>query len=160
MAAAAIVDVQGFKDQHNKFIVKELAILSSEDKLQHFIFQPPFKFEDLTPKIKKQVFWLKHNLHGFGWHDGYVPYHYLYTVVTPLLAEKNIYVKGLEKKEWLKDFLGDGVTIWNIEDELNCPKLSWLRFLHTEFSCLNHKGQCALQNVFTIRKFLVHMKQI
>lgn len=157
---AAIVDVQGFKDQHNKFIVKELAFLTSENNIQHFIFQSPFKFANLTPTVKRQVNWLKRNLHGFGWDDGYIVYPHLYTTVPPLLFERIIYVKGSEKVRWVKDFLGKHTTVLDIETELQCPKLSWLRFhSHENMSCMAHNGQCALQNVFAIRNYLVNRKR-
>lgn len=49
---AAIVDVQGFKTDDNQFILKEIAILYS-DQLQVFMIQPPFPFQNLTSTEKK-----------------------------------------------------------------------------------------------------------
>lgn len=155
---SAIVDVQGFKDNQNKFIVKEIAILTSENKFQHFIFQPPFAFKDLTNEAKKQVKWVKNNLHGFDWYDGYIPYHHLYTIVPTLLHGKTIFVKGQEKIEWIKEFVTENIYIVDVEDELECPKLSWLKFVNQNISCISHKGLCALQNVFNIKNFLVSKK--
>lgn len=38
-----IVDLQGFKDDANNFILKEIAILCG-DQMQWFLFKPPFPY--------------------------------------------------------------------------------------------------------------------
>lgn len=149
----AVVDVQGFKRENGPFIVKELAILTNQNKLQHFIFQPPFSFKKLTTAEKRNVIWLQRNLHGFYWEDGQVPYHQLYATIKPLLRNETIYVKGSEKVQWMLDILGANGNILNIEDELTCGKIIDMTS-GDEPSCLLHTGQCGLKNVFVIRNLL------
>lgn len=152
MPAIIIIDVQGFKQKkNNQFILKELAILTSGNQVQHYIFKPPFPYKDLTLAEKKQVRWLQHNFHGFRWDDGDIPYHSICGVADRLLRDKIIYVKGCEKIQWLKQIFGNKLIIYDAEEE-GCPKLTTED--ESEPSCIVHKGQCALKNVFIIRKFL------
>lgn len=149
----AIVDIQGFKLQNNEFVFKELAILTEEYQLQHYIFKPPFSYKDLTTTEKRQVKWLQHNFHGFKWDDGYIPYQKLYATVEPLLRNKIIFVKGSEKMRWIEQAFGSEFTTYDVEED-GCPKLSALKFENDVPSCIIHNGYCALENVFLIRNFM------
>lgn len=150
----AIIDVQGFKGLTNKFIVKELAILTDGNQMQHFVFQPPFRFKDLTIEKRREAKWLCKNYHGFCWDDGYIPYHQMYSLIAPILKDKTIYVKGCQKARWLQDIFSN-ITVHDMEDELQCPNLSYLQFLNSNVQrCLIHNGRCAQQNVCLLRNFL------
>lgn len=98
-----IIDFQGFHDDGNNFIIKELSIQAIENvKLvgarDQYLFLPPFDFKHLSEKKKKQVRWLKRNLHGFSWNCGLQDYEELQSILNKLIDAKCIYVKGLEKK--------------------------------------------------------------
>lgn len=148
-----IIDVQGFKLQNNQFILKELAILTSENQVQHYIFQPPFPYKDLTRAEKRQVRWLQYNFHGFRWGDGNIPYNRIYGIADQLLLllqDKIIYVKGSEKKQWVEQIFGNKLIVYDAEEE-GCPNLTTEDKI--EPSCIVHKGRCALKNVFFIKNF-------
>lgn len=151
----AIVDIQGFKDIKNRIIVKELAILTPENQLQHFIIQPPYKFNDLSPGKQREANWLQRNKHGFKWEDGYLPYHLILSTITPLLQNKIIYMKGREKANWLRNFFDNKIAVYEMEEEMECPKLSYLQFLYNNCqSCLIHTGNCAQENVHLLKNFM------
>lgn len=54
----AIVDLQGFRDEKNKFILKELAILKNGREMQHFLVK-----KNHTTGI---CLIINHNLETFG----------------------------------------------------------------------------------------------
>lgn len=151
----AIIDIQGFKNENNKLIVKEIAILTNENRMQHFVFLPPYGLQELPPSKIREAKWMQNHHHGFSWRDGYIPYHHLKALITPLLNNKTIYVKGCEKQYWTKQLFGQTLIVINMEEDLQCPKLSFLKYQYPNtYRCLVHQGVCAQENVFLMEKFL------
>ena len=56
-----IIDMQGFKQPGNDFVLKELAIVPFEEDAQPliFLFKEPFPWKRLTDKYKRENTWLK-----------------------------------------------------------------------------------------------------
>lgn len=53
-----ILDFQGFKNENNGFIIKELAIISVDETINDLhLFQPPYSFHHLPDHLKIQVQW-------------------------------------------------------------------------------------------------------
>ncbi|KAJ8980524.1 hypothetical protein NQ317_008321 [Molorchus minor] len=99
-----ILDVQGFKAEKNKFIVKELAAYNGH-KTAHYIFKPPFSLKLLPPDLEKQVNWLTNNYHCIHWNEGNTPYYNVGKIIQNLIeSDEKIYVKGKEKAEYIKEF--------------------------------------------------------
>lgn len=48
------MDIQGFKIENNKFIVKEFAAYDGV-RISHYIFKPPFPLKMLSPDLYKQA---------------------------------------------------------------------------------------------------------
>lgn len=96
---SVIVDLQGFKTDDNKFIVKEIALLSNY--IQTYLIKPPFSYYLLTENEKKQVRWIQHNRQVY-WDDGVVKYTDCRKFLYKLLQDKKIYVKGAEKILWVE----------------------------------------------------------
>lgn len=150
-----ILDVQGFKDLYNNFIIKELA-LATHDYTQTFLVKPPYLFRYLTNDEKKQVKWIERN-RGIYWNEGYIDYREFHRMIVPYLQNKNIIVKGLEKVLWIKDICVN-CNVSELDEKL-CPNFS---VLHQKYSCngsanLNcskHLKQCALKNVLCIKMYL------
>lgn len=148
-----IVDLQGFKDIQNNFIVKEVAIVSQE-LTQTFLVKPPYSFHYLSDEEKKQVRWLERN-RGIYWSEGYIDYREFLRVVVLYLENKKIMTKGLEKIQWIKELC----TKCEVIDigEKGCPNLPTLKkkFLKnkTDFNCVHHKINCALNNAICIKKW-------
>lgn len=149
-----ILDVQGFKDLCNDFIVKELAF-ATRDYTQLFLVKPPYLFKYLTTDEKRQVKWLEKN-RGIQWNEGYIDYREFRRIIVPYLENKDIIVKGLEKVKWIKDLCEN----CNVSDlgEKNCPNLSVLYNKYCDgnnnLNCTKHLKNCALKNVLCIKKYL------
>ena len=100
-----VVDIQGFKQPPNEFVVKELAIapLYSNVKPGVYLFKPPIEWCRLPVKYKSQNCWLERNYHGLFWSSGEPPYEELENVLRSSPHDASVvYVKGLEKKQWLE----------------------------------------------------------
>lgn len=150
-----VVDVQGFKDLYNNFIVKELA-LATCDSTQTFLIKPPYRFQYLTSDEKKQVKWVERN-RGIYWNEGYIDYREFRRIIVPYLESKKIVVKGLEKVKWINDLGMKNCNIIEL-DENQCPNLSVLHKKYcngrSNLNCIMHSNQCALKNVICLRKYL------
>lgn len=146
-----IVDLQGFKDSKNKFIVKEIAI-STQEYTQIFLVKPPYSFSRLSSEEKKQVKWIENN-RGITWSEGFIDYQELKRTIIPYLFKKNIMTKGSEKIKWIQELCKSCNTI-DI-GEKGCPNFLKLHTLYKEFNfnCVNHKKYCALKNVLCIKKW-------
>lgn len=154
----AVVDVQVFKTDNNKFILKELAI-GYNDQLQVYLIQPPCPVYNLSTTERKQVNWIERN-RKVNWNDGYIPYSNHQTIVMEHLEDKIIYCKGLEKVSWIKEIIGHD-NVFNLED-LSCPNLLNLyeeyRLSPEVFSCIYHPTICSLKNVTCLRKWCLDNK--
>lgn len=161
MNAFAIVDVQGFKTDANKFILKEIAI-SYKNHLQVFLIKSPIPFYDLSKNEKKQVSWIERNRKVF-WREGFVNYYDYKNLVFNFLKNKSIYVKGNEKAIWIRQLLEHKARVLNLEDK-GCPSL---HSLYSEYcnsndilNCIYHTSICAQKNVSCLRKWCENNKII
>lgn len=154
----AIVDLQGFKTEANEFIVKEIAILC-DNKIQVLLIKPPFPYHELTKKERKQVNWIERNRKMY-WSEGIVSYSDYQKLITDIVRDKFVYVKGLEKVLWLQYILGNN-NIYNLEEK-GCPSLLTLydQYLYSQdlYSCIYHEKICALKNVLCLKKWCFENK--
>lgn len=148
-----IMDVQGFKGEHNQFIIKELAIISTDGQLYELqLFQPPCTFNELSEIVQQQVHYLEKHFHGLYWKSGFQPYSELHQTLKNLNLSGVVYVKGSEKKIFVTQLLSNyAVNVVNIE-ELGCPSLSVLKKhlqpISVKPCVFNHKTEnCAYLNV-------------
>lgn len=155
----AILDVQGFQSLENTFIVKELAIgyVNDSREIHSILFKPPHSWRKLPDKFKRTNTWLTRNYHGIVWNSGQTPYSDVQQVVYRITQDvTTIYVKGLQKKQWLRNILGSSEkAVVNLED-LDCPKLSTLE----SQKCLNHMSDadrspyvCAINCVKSLQEW-------
>lgn len=147
------MDIQGFKGDQNKFIVKELAIISTDGQMYELqLFQPPCQFDQLSEHVQKQVHYLEKHFHGLYWNSGYQPYSELKTILMRLNLSGVVYVKGREKQIIVSELLSNfKVNVVNIE-ELGCPSLTILKKhlqpMSTKPCAFNHDTKnCAYLNV-------------
>ncbi|CAG9817737.1 unnamed protein product [Phaedon cochleariae] len=99
-----IIDVQGFRKENNKFIVKEFASFN-EVKIRHYIFKPPFPLNFSTSNLQKQADWLVRNFHCIEWTEGYTPLHQFENNMKSLCDGVDlIHIKGREKAEYIRRF--------------------------------------------------------
>lgn len=166
------IDFQGFTEIKN-FILKELCILECSDlrsdtvnvcekKIHHYIFKPPFEWNQLSQNARTYALWLKCFHHGFSWKSGDTEYSEIETIFDQILKKDAnitaIYVKGAEKIEWFKMFTKGKFACFDI-DEMNCSvNLSDLEHKKciTDKHCHRHDASlhCALQNVDVLHRRL------
>lgn len=149
-----IVDVQGFKDTHNNFIIKEFALATSE-LTQTFLIKPPYPYKSLTKDEIKHVKWVEFHL-GLRWSEGYIDYREFKRIIIPYLTNKKVLAKGLEKVKWIKE-LCDNCNVIDL-GEKGCPNLSNLYNIYGERNniyCVHHSKICALKNVLCIKKWYI-----
>lgn len=162
MSAPTFVDLQGFI-LNKRFIVKEAAILRRGYILSHYFFESPVPWSLLLKSERRQASWLTHRHHGLQWEDGNVPYCMAQRLITAAIIGVNeqeeeeesslVYVKGLDKREWLVDIMDDEGSGFNIEtlDAVyeDVPSLNKLDPTYS-LRCVKHTKNCALQNVFKL----------
>lgn len=150
-----IVDVQGFKNDQNKFIIKEIAILSN-NQMYAFLVRPPYPFYNLTSSERRQVSWIERNRKVY-WSEGFVPYLNFKssTQIANILKNKCIFTKGIEKVLWIKDICEHN-KVYNLED-YDCPSITNLNEKYKSsndvYNCIYHSSYCALKNVICIKKW-------
>lgn len=152
-----IIDVQGFKDDFNKFIVKELAVSLSETENYNYFIASPFDFNKLSPSLQKQSKWLTKNFHKIAWTYGSENLkNVLKSIQISTSTADLIYVKGIEKQKWVSELLKTNIIIENIEN-IDCPNFTILyktyQSIIDKSTCI-HSTNCALKNVICLRNFL------
>ena len=176
MVVPTFVDLQGFIVR-GRFVVKEVAVLRQRNVLSHYIFTNSIPWGALLKSEKSCVSWLTAYHHGLRWEDGTVPYWMARDLITRAVYgmiknddnddddEDLVYVKGHEKREWLKDLLDvnarANVIIKTMDaDYEGMESLNKLDATNT-IRCGKHVKSCALQNVFKMYNcWSQHQKKI
>lgn len=137
---AVVVEFQGFKDNDNRFIVKELAAVSNFMQIQ-IVFDAPYSKTRLNSKPLRTARWLTRHYHHIKWDEGGVPYDedLIYFICKPF---STIYTKGSEKVTFLKQFHSNVVDINVNKSENNEFKVNCILPQHNRSFCSN----CALMN--------------
>ena len=114
-----IIDMQGFALQNSSFILKEICILTNNG-LNHWIFQPPTSINELTAADRCSINWNTKYYHKIPWDFGFEKYEVAEQLISLYLNNVDkIYVKGLQKCDWIRNFLIKNIEIINVED-LHC----------------------------------------
>ncbi|KYN03588.1 hypothetical protein ALC62_05561 [Cyphomyrmex costatus] len=153
MIIPTFVDLQGFVVD-KKFIVKEVAVLRRGTVITHYIFSCPILWNLLTRSDKSCASWLSAYHHGLRWEDGMVPYSMAKRLIIEAVIEDDealVYVKGLEKRQWLSDIFDcDNVIVETLDAHYeDVESLHNIDTCNT-IQCGRHAKNCALQNVFKI----------
>jgi hypothetical protein len=98
----AFIEFQSFIGNNNRYIVKELAIVSDSFRCQ-LLFKPPYEFERLNDKMRRTARWLARHYHLIRWESGEMRYN---EGMIKLLCKpfKVIYTTGDEKARFLRKF--------------------------------------------------------
>lgn len=135
MASVAVVEFHGFKDNSNRFIVKELAVVGSDFRLS-ILFKSPYEFNKLNVATRKSNRWLVHNFHKILWEEGSVRFSFSFmrTLLRPFDV---VYTKGHEKQQFLGKLHKD---VRNLNESWSVPKT----FNMSSFSCClkQHVNSC------------------
>ena len=146
---SVVLDFEGFRHQKNTFIVKELAITTS-DYSDSLIFLPPINFNSLPKSEQKAYNWLTSYLHGLHWDSGdYLDLNLNQIIQRFVLRNPNavFYAKRKEKADFLSKYLDRKVV--NLDD-LGCPRVEQLYFknfvnFNKHLPHHNSKDHCALK---------------
>jgi hypothetical protein len=160
MPVPTFVDLQGFPLAQADFVVKEFAALRKGSVLSHYIFESPKPWKFLMKFEMSCASWLTSYHHGLRWEDGIVPFcRAKQLITTAVLGTENgdediIYVKGHEKREWLRDMIQydrrDRAYIETLDTDYE--DVDSLDNLDATLQCGKHRTDkhCALQNVFKL----------
>lgn len=149
---AYFMDMQGFQiEPNNKFVIKELSFIDSVgNHFEHYIFKPAHHFNLLSDSDKRKVQWLTKNFHHLEWNSGFVDYHKVSEILQQICAHNTIYVKGLEKITWIKQWVPTAHVI-NTED-FDYPNLETLKNMYKnsiKHCYLQHKN-CSTTNIYLL----------
>lgn len=155
-----IVDFQAFKDNCNKFIVKECAVTSPDYPFfQHWIIASPYDIYTLTSHRRKEAIWLQLNYHGIKWSDGGIKYSAFIKELQKVCSNgTRVFGKGSEKCNWLKDILN--INIVNLEEFnvtrfKNLIQTTYMPVLRCFYHCKDKKHICALTNAYKLKLWMV-----
>lgn len=140
---SVVADIQCFKVEKNKFLVKEFAAYDG-DKVIHYVFKPPYSFQRLTDTYQQQANWVIRNHHAIEWEQGFTPVHHLPGILRKLSQRcEKFLIKGKEKAKFIQQY----VTIPVLELPETPPmKLKEAKcFYHSKEVCM-----CALSNVYDL----------
>ncbi|BAF45487.1 GfV-B16-ORF1 [Ichnoviriform fumiferanae] len=127
-----VVDVLGFKQSGEKFILKEFAmIIFDGETMKHweFVVKPPYPFDNLLKEHQIMNLWMTRNVHGISWDSGTITHEESKPYIRKILKKaRTIYVRGSEKKKWLQSVLGFSVHIVDLKKH-ECPSTMKLKEL-------------------------------
>src|SRR5436190_12693072 len=155
---SCVIEFQAFKDNNDKFIVKELAIVDLYSHiLYHFLFKPPFSFNSLNSKARRTNRWITNYFNHIFWLDGFVSYNKLDSIMYRFCSKfKTIYTNGEEKRRWIQMFTTNIVENHPISKEFPAPK---------DVDCLavsgekHAKSNCATKNAYRLSEFISYKKE-
>lgn len=142
-----VIDIQCFRVENNKLLVKELAAYNGE-RYSHYVFKPPFSLYSLPIHLRNQVTWLSHNHHCVDWLEGFTSVHKFQDILHKITEDaEQIYVKGFEKAAYIEEHVSK--PVYRIEDHPPIEAREPSCFHHTKSPCI-----CALSNVIYLYKNL------
>jgi hypothetical protein len=158
--SSVIMDFQYLRgNSQNEFFIKELSTCTfGKFDMKSYHFKPPYGIQQLTSLNAMKCNTFIENNRNISWNDGCLDYTQVENVLLKF-ADKNIFVKGLQKKRLLKMYLPN-TAIENLENLfVNMPSLNKLR--DYDFKCLTHykTNFCAHKNVINMIMFLEKEKQ-
>ena len=136
-----IMDVQGFKTNNNKLIVKEFGAYDGYHTC-HVVFKPPFPFDCLPVEYRKQANWLMAHDHAIEWNAGFTQ-HFMFPQIIKHVARDatEVYVKGKEKADFIRKHIDNPVI--ELPETPALTKRPGSCFYHMNEICI-----CALTYVY------------
>lgn len=156
------IDIQGFRDVFDKFILKEVAVVAINTPfVGHWIMRSPYPFAELSEKTRRENNWLSRNYHGLEWFDGEAdPEYFTRKLLEIIRTARCIYVRGKDVKRLITCVIYSPETyiIWK-KFRRHLKKLSDAS--ESGHRCTYHgfrtdmKFVCALQNAYKLKRWLV-----
>ena len=97
-----LVDLQGFKQPVNDYVLKELALVSveSDEEPLVLVFKPPYPWRRLTDKYKSENEWLTRCYHGLDWNAGDHEHTLIGEVLRDSLSKRKIQFTPRDHGSW------------------------------------------------------------
>jgi len=98
MKDTVLIDVQGFFDNYNNFILKKIGTVFQKDPHlnKSFLIEPPYDFTLLNTIPRKTAIWLTNTHHNIFWNDGEKCFPQNRKYLRTITNEKEIICKGVE----------------------------------------------------------------
>lgn len=155
------VDLQFIVRNGRQYFVKELAILQQGSLIPTlYFFKPPYPQEELNDANTHQENYICNNINSMHWKDGLIAYNDIGDILRTF-SQYKIYVKGIQKKVFLRQYLQASTEIIELE---NCiPKLSSLK--NYDVYCEIHYNKnktyrCAVRNCINMYMYMFINKKI
>lgn len=134
-----VIDIQGFRDVNNKFIIKEAAVTFLNNHAQgHWVSTPPYPFTELPLKVQIHNNIQTHQVHGLEWFDGDVSSRHLHANLREVARNATtVWVFGAEKAKIIENITARCVVDLAL---FKCP----IETLNPELvtrSCIQHGVQ-------------------
>lgn len=143
-----IVDIQGFKTNKNKLIVKELAAYNGS-RVSHVVFKPPYPLDCLPEDYRKQADWLTANHHAIDWNAGFTQHFMFPQIIRHITRDaREVHVKGKEKADFIRKYVD--VSVVELPETPALQKQPGTCFYHINECCI-----CALSNVYNLYETFV-----
>lgn len=122
-----VVEFQAFRNNKDKFIIKELAFFDiSTNVVNYFLFKPPFAFRKLNSKSSRTNKWLTNHLHRISWNEGFTQYKELDSIMYHYCQQYDeIYTSGEEKSKWIEMYCTSDVMSVTLDKNF-IPELNGL----------------------------------
>lgn len=119
-AKACVIEFQAFRDNEDKYIVKEMVILDLfTNVVYYFLFKPPYSLKKLNNKSTRTNKWLTNYFHHITWKEGFTLYQDLENVMYHFCNQfKKIYTTGHEKSKWIKQYTTAEVVNWKLNKRI------------------------------------------
>lgn len=135
----AVVDFHGFRDNQNRFVLKEFAVVGKYFQCQ-LIFEAPYNEFVLDRKMMRSALWFSRHFHFMKWSDQGIPYdeELIRSLCTPFTV---LYARGADKVNFLKQFHHNVQYIYEPYTQSSNINVTCLLPQHNRYS-----GRCALRS--------------
>lgn len=156
------VDVQGFKNSENKFIPKEICLITDSFEFHH-ILKTPCTYHQLKSKYKRQARFLAQTFHGLEFDAAGTSLNKFIELTLEHMQNKVCVVKGIEKVEWVASMYRPHTSTAVYTNIESCP--NQFKFVEEKLSDISeicpYHGQiasemichCALSQARQLRGF-------
>lgn len=157
-----VIEMQGFSDNDNAFIPKEVALVSMDKdwSLAHWIVKPPISQYSLSHATRVKNDWVTHNHHGLSWFRGTAD---LKLVIHQLNKITNnadvVFTRGDKKWDFLVAILDSPVI--NLTTDSNNPSFEKMQPVAEKcaYHAKNKNFRCALNCALRIRRWVLEEEQ-
>lgn len=154
-----LIDLQGFKDDRNEFIIKEIAIMNIKNcEYLHWFVKQPYPINKLSPALIRQANYVSKFYHGIPYNYGNIPFYVIKKKLKEIISYNLVLVKGSEKRDFLQRIFKKA----KIEDLSDIPSLKKLKPRFNNYYCSFHSSNqlclffsCALNNVYNIYAYIM-----